>query len=638
MGTKDLGKVVTTTKGDYNPSLPYEILDEVRSENKMYRSLKNNNTSPLTDTTAWFLFSEGIGTISDNNFTDAEKAKVDGAVQTTTYTQDQLDKLNKIKQNCVYARAISDDVPLPLHSLDTARKALQRGVNGTIKIAFVGDSITEGSGLYSTDDSFPSSLMNRIRGEFPLASITWQNFGLGGRDLATFISTNYKATNPETDTATNYWRPWATVGQSWIDAVKAFEPDLLIVEFGMNDAYRGGDSDYTFYGNLTIMQQMINGWSKVPSIVLVPGHLPTTNTQLYPQRQDVTQALMRTIKAFARANSYVCADANRFYKILRDGVDDVSRQAYSEVISMNYPTGWDSDTSAYTLSGSNLSPVSGQTNKLITRDRYFYNGTITAKIICNADGAAGSAIIKYRNNDIGGLIVTVTSGPSASISLSYSGNQIATQNITLATGTEATVKIYAKNNAHSIYLNDNLIINVTTAYDMRDGYISIGGAGTLPTFNAPTVVYEDSIGCGAIFAESELLNGINHLNALGYAMCYGPAFNSLLNGLAIPYPRGIQTSRNVASTDLAQTSNTHLGETVYYVTLAVASPFDTQMPMALQNTATGEIFRHRPDLYLAMESLGHHEFTYKNVDATHDQLIIQTESSANFTLYQFPVI
>lgn len=81
----DLGKVAITYKGLYDSSYPYTINDEVRDNatNATYRSLKTNNISPLTDTTAWGVISRGIGTTTDNNFTDAEKEKVDNSVQLT---------------------------------------------------------------------------------------------------------------------------------------------------------------------------------------------------------------------------------------------------------------------------------------------------------------------------------------------------------------------------------------------------------------------------------------------------------------------------------------------------------------------------------------------------------------------------
>lgn len=78
MATVNLGKVVTTPKGNYVSSTPYGILDEVYDDvnNITYVSLKDANTDALTTTTSWMVIAKGIGVTTDNNYINADKAKV----------------------------------------------------------------------------------------------------------------------------------------------------------------------------------------------------------------------------------------------------------------------------------------------------------------------------------------------------------------------------------------------------------------------------------------------------------------------------------------------------------------------------------------------------------------------------------
>lgn len=80
-----LGKVSITPKGNYNSGTAYDRLDAVYDEatNASYLSLKDNNTDALTIGPSWMYLCRGIGTTTDNNFTDAYKAMVDTAVPNT---------------------------------------------------------------------------------------------------------------------------------------------------------------------------------------------------------------------------------------------------------------------------------------------------------------------------------------------------------------------------------------------------------------------------------------------------------------------------------------------------------------------------------------------------------------------------
>lgn len=449
-------------------------------------------------------------------------------------------ELSKYPQTSVmYEKAVKEIEIIPKGSLTQAQTAISSKI---IKVALVGTSISEGADQVNSIDAYPNKIIKKLESSLPDVAITFQNFALGGRNITLFNDANYVAVNPETDNNVDFWRSWATVGKSWKDHVKDFAPDLLIIEFGINDAYAGGDADYTFYTNLDILKTYISTWAKLPSIVLLPTILPTINTALYSQRQDVTQAVARVTREFAKANGYAIADVNRLFRILRDGIDDVSRTSEAIVLSENYPINWIGDTSSWTKSG-NVLLASDETAKAILYNRTFYNGTISIKVKNNVAGGDGAAYIGYRANDIGRFTVTLVSGDEAFIGLYYQAattETIAFESITLPFGTEAEILIVVDGTKHQIYVDGVLKINAATFYNLRDGAVTLIGPVALPNFETPTVIFADPISGYPLYTESELLgyqdspasgNGINHPTGLGHDICFVPAFNGILDKL-----------------------------------------------------------------------------------------------------------
>ncbi|KAF6600368.1 hypothetical protein H6F38_33745, partial [Paenibacillus sp. EKM208P] len=80
----------------------------------------------------------------------------------------------------IYGRAISDYSTVPYGSLDRAHKAIVQ--TATLKVAYWGDSITEGvSDMSDPDDNYVKRVDKLIRRALPNVTVTSQNFGLGGR-------------------------------------------------------------------------------------------------------------------------------------------------------------------------------------------------------------------------------------------------------------------------------------------------------------------------------------------------------------------------------------------------------------------------------------------------------------------------
>ncbi|MFA5387960.1 MAG: GDSL-type esterase/lipase family protein [Candidatus Paceibacterota bacterium] len=188
----------------------------------------------------------------------------------------------------------------------------------TLKIAFVGDSITEGANVLP-DECWVERFISKAQEKLPGVTITYENFALGGRTLAQFIDPAYVAVNPETSYLVDFWRDWSTVGKSWCDHVADYEADLTVIAFGMNDT---GGTGADFVSDLADAITAVTSVRSDMDIALVSTILPTVDKVLYPQDEDDTQNLARIMREYAIQNGYGLIDANRLWKILRYGEDE----------------------------------------------------------------------------------------------------------------------------------------------------------------------------------------------------------------------------------------------------------------------------------------------------------------------------
>lgn len=142
----------------------------------------------------------------------------------------------------------------------------------TIRIAYVGDSITEVSSI-AQRQNYTYKINDFFRQYF--GTVEYQNFGLGSRSITNLVDPNYKAVNPETDYRVNFWRPWATVGKSWMECVTDYNPDIIFASFGMNErgGYASGD---IFFYSAAAMQSQIRAALPNASIYFLTSALPSS--------------------------------------------------------------------------------------------------------------------------------------------------------------------------------------------------------------------------------------------------------------------------------------------------------------------------------------------------------------------------
>jgi Endopolygalacturonase len=482
------------------------------------------------------------GTYNANTLANLNSVQLVGE-NATLFVNGEEYKINPVARTehsqLMYSRATSEiDSLFQRRGLTRALAAIQ---NGTIKIMYWGDSITEGADILNTADVYANRLDENIRTALRGITVISANYSLGGRYTTQTIDPNYKGLPSEPpDPASGFYRPWSVVGQSWNDAVKSFAPDLIIYAFGMNDpAYNPGNADKIIADNLQTLLTGIRTWNPAPSLVLVPTMLPTKDHSLYSQSQNMTRAAARSFREFGKNNGIPVADAGRLFEILRDGYDDVTRQTVlRETNFQGYNTSaWSGDKSGFTLSGGVLTPIN-TSPRFVTRERTFYNGVIQVDI--RPVNSTDTAWIDYRSDNLGKLSVFVTPGANGAGSIGLYRGDTGTliQNVTGLTipfNQYRTIRIEVNGSRHTVYFNGTKIMdNVISYHKLSNGKVSLGSNQSSVVYANLVIMYADPLSSDAAYSERDLLStmGINHPSPLGHAVAYLPAFTGLVRRLS----------------------------------------------------------------------------------------------------------
>lgn len=469
-------------------------------------------------------------------------------------------------------------------NMTTLKTALDAG---SCKIAFVGHSITEGQNqnwLAAT----PVQIMQRAFARaFPSVTFNNVNFGLGGRSsyqygsAANILDTTgyvgkasdtpstgyYRAANGAT-----YWSPsWlsddgtrngSTLNQSWRNAVLAHAPDLVIVNFDLND------TDLAVYK--TAMQFIIDDinnhadWSaKRPSIILMSSHTGTTTPSLIRQFHTCLRAL-------ASASNVPLIDGGRVYDILTTGKDPVSYNVSGEAY-FRYDGAYNSSASFVlnteywaNVTGTGYSPTGitlrDQAGGVLVALRKRACRDLRISGIYGSFNASSIPALFYRA-DTASLISTASryivqiSGSTLSLIYQATGGSqttIATAAVSAISGS-STHYIQAEviGARHVVRVNGIVKINVLDYSDFSEGYAGLGISGASGNWFKGTnlsggfvIEYYDPITIDyAAFSDAQLLgavndfatnpdsvggNAINHLTTLGYTQVYTPAIASVI--------------------------------------------------------------------------------------------------------------
>lgn len=463
----------------------------------------------------------------------------------------------------IYENAINST---PIFNL---KKSLKKINNGSIKIAFVGDSITEGADQVYLNEIWVNKVIRELK-KNTNCTFNFMNFALSGRMITQINDRSYKAVNPEpNDKNLGFWRDWATVGKAWIDHIKDYQPDLLVIGFGMNDAF--GDCGKKEYLELNKLESEIKSWGNIPDLIVIPCYLPTSDTKemdkaRFTQTQLETLDVSRATRIWAKNKGYAIADANRLFRILRDGVDECITETYVKRGFDDFKDYWWWNTDNYNVHDNYIRPINANIGSVIKTKKKFNNSLLEVDIIHSKLGDEGAASIRLRSNDFSNILIQVIAGNDDGKVLLYSdyrGNATPIDgrdnlNIPL---TGVRLKIESIDDKHYIYLNNSLLFSTNSLMsNFSDGMIEFGGDNTSPTFGNLIIHERNLIKTNPIYSNYDLFgsypplyitagNGINHPSTICGELVMYNSFKNIIKCLNTEKLPLTSTNFKVLNTD-----------------------------------------------------------------------------------------
>ncbi|MBT2759831.1 SGNH/GDSL hydrolase family protein [Paenibacillus sp. ISL-20] len=547
--------------------------------------------------------SDEIGVLS--NLQTTNKESLVGAInENVAQLESKTLSAGKVKTASMYSRAINDMGAIPNNALSTALQAIEIG---TLRIAVMGDSISAGGDLVLPFEGYVDRLERTLKQQLPRTAVTLQNFALGGRRISNALDPNFVGGTSNTDTT--FYTSWSVIGKSWLDTVKDFNPDLLIIAFGMNEAWVA-TSDNDFYKRLKSLVDASQTWASKPSTVYVTTILPTKNPEYYDQRQDITKSVNRAGRVLAKEYGLPIIDAGRLWEIVRDGIDDPYTSAI-KISNFSDYADWTGDKSSFTLAGGVLSPNAGVTGKYVLNPRSFYNGDFSVTINPSVEDVNGTAWIMYRYSDLGHMLVMAGAGSGTGFLRLYTFDDgsyvplVDLANLNIPVNTESRITVRALDDRHQVFLNGGLTIDHKTATNFHEGGIRLGSNFTPPKYSSLDINYAEPLKGEPIYTELELLgpfgndpqsgNGINHPTGLGTAVSYCAAYGGLVQtlserknnkGMFLPH-RIPNTEQGWFPTPAGWTQTNSSGETLYTIAVPL---YRKKLGVALRNIDTGEYY------------------------------------------------
>lgn len=191
-------------------------------------------------------------------------------------------------------------------------------------VVITGDSLSTDAviSLNNRSDSLESLLIKALREAYPEKEITFVNRGVGGQRWFDF-----NGIPPVEFQAQTTW--YDNAAKAWLDYIRELQPELAIVNFGMNDGGNwniGNFSRSAFFSALN----KIRGWPKAPDVIMMSNVKPTTSadhpTYSSVAAQEGRDAVAGWQRSFAETASAGVSpigliDVNRWFNVLRDGRD-----------------------------------------------------------------------------------------------------------------------------------------------------------------------------------------------------------------------------------------------------------------------------------------------------------------------------
>jgi hypothetical protein len=418
-------------------------------------------------------------------------------------------------------------------NLGQFRKCIAAGV---CKIAIASDSIGAPAAA-ALEQGYPLSILKVLQKKFPEVAFTLQNFdvpGCGMGQLAAYADTTgfvggtseqgIQCSNAGTPPPVGYyyfptgnavspnWPSGSTVGQSWLNAIKSFAPDVFIIAVGINDV---GASSYGFIVQLSDVVSYTGTWTTPPSVVISTENTDTQFTRAggdWATWSANNSAIYAAERSYAYSNGIALMDVDRIYEFMRDGTD-VARNSFQQENGTypwigsgtpgvyNCPSStvvcwqfYDSNSTSNSpvnsdlVGGSSITVTNGSTQPAVRMrlaQDFTWSGTFSALTLTGSSSTSSVPVVWYRiataaqgqSNPWGGyayeLQMVSTAANQITFELYYAGYAL-TSGVCTISGTSFNAYVRAQGAEHQAFCNGALVYDYFDYWNLTAGYSAVG--------------------------------------------------------------------------------------------------------------------------------------------------------------------
>jgi len=432
-------------------------------------------------------------------------------------------------------------------NLDTFNTAID---NEACTVVFVGTSVTEGwNAQMEGFNIYCEYFMRTLESKYPDVTFTFYNFGLASRKIENYIDTEFKgeATEPANKNDGYYrpqetyaWQEASTINQTWIGKVDAKTPDLVIMEFGINDTQHPEDFKTDYASALTTMQ----AWTKSPSILLMTSILPTMDSDPYIDKNGLIKAYNREVRTLAGEKNCGLLDVGREWQILRDGRDPLNYM--EEQISLDNLT-LVSGAAATSRTYNSLVKTSGTSIYGVTNTSSDYE-YVSAKLIADYDPDGSAAIaslgVRYLKTDAWSEGVSVQITDTKAKIWENGTLKVNNTQSEITQGQDNAIEIVIGKYDVTVTINTNEVATYTSDTKLDYGRIAVGVkngtlsdaylvGGRYETIHTPEFTNNELLGnnTGTDWTNgdySEGGNSLNHPSRTGLRRAFYPVITNFL--------------------------------------------------------------------------------------------------------------
>lgn len=334
--------------------------------------------------------------------------------------------------------------------------------------------------------------------------------------------------------------------KNWYQHIKDFQPNLLIVSFGMNDGLMRA---FEYLANLNLLKTKVFDSITNCSYVLTTTILPTEDKSLYTQDQELTEYIAKLTYNFANSNGYICCNANRLFCVLRNGKDYYDYNMLKTFLPLNKEY-WSGNHRIKDINDTTFKfAEQGTITYLSDNGNFAYEGYISFPASSGATNDCWLDFI-FRGNakfsNLYGFIVRLIPKADGSLDvLLYNGTGTFTgsgKNITtLGFGKVAYIEISFINNKLIVKIKNEIVFEKEYIDYSFDGYFAIKNySGGAVQFAETKLSYGKYLIEPTVYKELDLVgnpdkttsgNGINHPTDFGHGLFYYPPFKKLIDEL-----------------------------------------------------------------------------------------------------------